>query len=79
MTDLLNADRAPQLLKPEDAGKRLGVHADTVRRMVEAGEIEGIDVGTTKYPRLRISEDALKKFIDSRTVTPASANSDGAS
>lgn len=60
---------APQLLKPKAAGARLGVSDDTIRRMVAAGELAGTDIGSERYPRLRISETALAEYIASRTTT----------
>lgn len=64
---------APRLLTPAQVGKHFGVHEDTVRRWVAAGKLRAVDIGTTKYPRLRIREDDLTQFIEDRTHSAPAA------
>lgn len=55
---------AVRLFTPAEAGAILRVSADVVRRRVNSGELRGVDVGTEKYPRMRIREDDLAEYID---------------
>ncbi len=64
----------PRLLKPAEAGEVLGVHADTIRRMVAHGTLRSVDVGSPGFPRLRIREDDLHEYIDDRTRAAPSAS-----
>lgn len=59
---------APRLYKPAEAGKLLGVHEQTVRRLVRDGHLRGVDMGVPGYPRLRIRDDDLEAFIETRTL-----------
>lgn len=68
-------DMTPRLYTPKEAGELLGgVSEQTVRRMVEAGQLRIVNVGTDPaYPRMRIREDDLMAFIEARTQeAPAS-------
>lgn len=60
---------APQLFTLNEAAERLGTSHDSVRRLIDGGELEAIDVsaGGTR-PRLRVSETALGDFISRRTL-----------
>ena len=58
---------ATQLYTTEEAGLILGVHEETVRRWVKLGRIRGVELGTDLRTRLRIREDDLEAFINSRT------------
>ena len=55
----------PPLLTPSEVADRLRVSANTVRSLIRSGEIESIRVGR----QLRVSEDALSRFITKRTLT----------
>ena len=55
----------PPLLTPTEVADRLRVSANTVRSLIRSGEIESIRVGR----QLRVSEDALSRFITKRTLT----------
>ena len=35
----------------------------TLRKLIESGGIEAVDIGTTTYKRYRITNEAVKKFI----------------
>lgn len=68
------AGRAPQMLTLEEAGERLAVSHDSVQRLVTAGELAVVDVGTgAKRARLRVSEDVLIQFIKDRTIEASKA------
>ena len=54
----------PPLLTPTEVADRLRVSANTVRSLIRSGEIESIRVGR----QLRVSEDALSRFITKRTL-----------
>ncbi len=63
------AEIAPQLLRLEDAGARLGVGRNTVVRLVNAGHIAVVDISAGHVrPRLRISETELARFIAARAI-----------
>lgn len=54
-------------LTVEETAAELRVHKRSVYRLVTAGEIAWINVGTgTKRPRIRISRDALDRYLKSR-------------
>lgn len=54
---------APQLLKAEEVAARLGVSPGHVYRLVERGDLAKVKIGAA----MRVSEDALAKFIEERT------------
>jgi predicted site-specific integrase-resolvase len=50
------------------------VSTTTMRSYVSGGEIPFTDVGRNGRPRIRISEDDLRRFMEARkTKTPAGA------
>lgn len=53
-------------LSTKDAAKIIGVHPNTMRCYVEDGEIAYVDIGRHGRPRIRISEDELRAFMDKR-------------
>lgn len=54
---------ADDLLTPAQAGKKLGVSHDTVDRLIAAGRLSFVNVGTSKRRRARIRESDLERFI----------------
>lgn len=56
-----------QLLSVAQFAKRLHVSPATAYRIVAAGRIDWTDIGTGTRPRIRISERALRKYVDGRT------------
>jgi excisionase family DNA binding protein len=65
-----------QLLTVTEVGKRLGVGRVTVWRHVKNGHLRVVDVATGgTRPCLRIREDDLQAFVDSKTYDsgPAAA------
>lgn len=52
-------------------GRRIGVTAQYVRELVDAGHFPGtIDVGTGAYRKLRIPEAAVDAFLAKALVVP---------
>lgn len=65
------------LLSLKEAGERLGVSHDTVNRLVRQGALRVADVSAgAQRARLRISEDELARFIESRTYSAPEQDSD---
>lgn len=63
------APAAPQLLSTEQVAQRLGVGANTVLRLVAAGDLDAVDIATRgSRPRLRYREDKVAELIERRTV-----------
>lgn len=55
------------LLHPKEAAKRLGVSLSTVWRLIRAGDLKTVSVGTNPdFPRLRIRPEDLEAFIQER-------------
>lgn len=63
----------PDLTPPEIA-ERLRVHADKVRHWIERGELEAVNLATSRCgrPRYRVSAEALERFLERRQVLPRS-------
>ncbi len=58
----------PKLYTPKEAGELIGVSEDTIRKLVKSGDLAATNIGTgTINPVMRISEQALTDFIESRT------------
>lgn len=51
------------LLRVGDAARELGVHPNTVRRWVSAGELDVIRLGAGPKPAIRIAPDDLAAFL----------------
>ena len=64
----------PYLLTVAEAARFLNVNAKTVRRLITAGELAAIAVGTATTPtgrRYRIRLRELKRFVTGRGEAPA--------
>lgn len=57
----------------EQFGDRLGIGRATAYRIVAARQVDTTDVAVRGRPRLRISEDALQKFVARRTEQGSAA------
>ncbi len=58
------------LLSPSEVARRLGVHVETVRRLIRRGEIPGVfRFGGV----IRISESALTTWLQSRSLAKSEA------
>lgn len=55
---------ATQLLTVPETGQRLGVHKQSVYRLIWAGQLAVVNVGNGKRrPRLRIKESSIEDYI----------------
>lgn len=59
---------ADKLLTVEQAAERLQMHPATVRRFIREGTLAGKRIGARQW---RISESALRDFIDGNHAKPA--------
>lgn len=58
---------APKLLLTvPEAAEELRVSNDSVYRLIAAGLIQTVDVGTARRPRTRVTRAALEEFIAAR-------------
>jgi len=58
----------PRLLPVEAAATQLAVSPNTVYRLIARGALRAVDVDASgRKPRLRVREDDLGRFINSRT------------
>lgn len=62
-----------QLLTVQQFADRIGVHKRTAYRIVAARQVDWTDVSTTGRPSIRVSERALKRYVDSRTEQGSAA------
>lgn len=65
------APRATLTLTPAEAAFELRISEDSFMRLVAAGEIDTVDVGTGKQARTRVTWAALEAFLASRTTQRA--------
>lgn len=56
---------------PPQLAQRLRVSCEKITGWIRAGELEGVNLASTgsKRPRFRVSEDALERFLLSRSAT----------
>jgi len=67
---------ASDLLKPVDVAKRLNLSCCTVLRMIEGGELPAVRLRQGKRKgTYRVYEQALEKWLRSKTVTTAAHSS----
>ncbi len=57
-------DGLPRIFTVEEVAEHLGCHRSTVHRMIAAGEIRSIRVGIGKRARHRVTEDALRSYLE---------------
>lgn len=61
----MSVDTAPTWFTVTEAAERLGVHKQTIYRLIYAGLLGWNNISTGKRPRIRISLDSLKAFAKS--------------
>jgi transposase len=61
------------LMTVEEFGKRIKVGRATAYRIVAASQVATTDVAVRGRPRLRISEQELKRYVDRRTEQGSAA------
>jgi hypothetical protein len=49
-----------------DFGRRLGISRASAYRIVAAGQVDLVNVGTGRAPRIRITEEALQRYLAGR-------------
>lgn len=59
-------------LTTADVAERLGISTDAVDRLVADRQITYVNVGSTKRPRRRFTEDDVADLIERRTQKAAS-------
>ncbi len=52
------------LLKTSDVARLLGVHPETVRRMVRAGILAACYLSSNLRPKLRFKPEVVRGFVD---------------
>jgi excisionase family DNA binding protein len=57
---------ALRYLTTAEAAKAIGVSPNTIRTYIAAKALPAVNVARTGRKRIRISEDALKAFMDAR-------------
>jgi len=55
-------------LSPDEAAGWLGVSPATVRRLLAAGRLPFVELGTGERPLRRIAISALERFVDPQAV-----------
>ena len=62
------------LLTPREAADRLGCSVNHVRRLISRGELRAIDIAGagSRRTKLRVRNDDLGRYVDSRTPGPTS-------
>jgi excisionase family DNA binding protein len=54
--------------KVPDVASQLDCGRDHVLHLIEAGELDAIDISVGGRPSYRVSQDAIDRFIEARTV-----------
>lgn len=55
------------LMTVDEVGEILRISRDGVYRRISAGEIQTVNVGSAKRPRMRITHAALEDYLNKRT------------
>jgi excisionase family DNA binding protein len=62
-----STDREPEsLVSVRDVADQLGVHPETIRRLIHNGRLDGVRVGRV----LRVQRDAVDRFVAHQRVKP---------
>lgn len=59
MNSMLSNVTTDRLLTPEDVARFLGVHVETVKRLLRNGALDGFKVGK----KWRVRSEALQRFV----------------
>lgn len=65
---------AAHLLTVPETARRLGVQRNTVYRLINSRALRTVNVAASGKPRIRIREDDLAAFIESRTASAPSVD-----
>jgi excisionase family DNA binding protein len=52
------------MLTSKQAAEKLGVHPETLRRMVRDGRLKAVHLGKGPRSKLRVEESEVQRFID---------------
>jgi excisionase family DNA binding protein len=62
-----SADGDPALISVREVADRLGVHPETIRRLIHDGRLDAVRVGRV----LRVHRDAVDRFLARQRVKPS--------
>jgi excisionase family DNA binding protein len=62
-----SADGDPALISVREVADRLGVHPETIRRLIHDGRLDAVRVGRV----LRVHRDAVDRFLALQRVKPS--------
>lgn len=54
------------MLTLSDVATRLGISADSVRRLIDAGRLEAVNVSAGQRKRWRVDPAALERFVEAQ-------------
>lgn len=63
----IEAEPQPELYSVREVAERLGVHPETIRRLIHEGRMDAVRVGRV----LRVARADVEAFIDRQRVKPA--------
>ncbi|HEY6279513.1 MAG TPA: helix-turn-helix domain-containing protein [Streptosporangiaceae bacterium] len=61
------------MLTASQVCERLRISRETLRQLIQSGQITAIRVGPGPTAHVRISEDALAEYVERQTVKPAAS------
>jgi excisionase family DNA binding protein len=62
-----SADQKPDLVSVRDVAGQLGVHPETIRRLIHDGRLDAVRVGRV----LRVHREAVDRFLSRQRVKPS--------
>jgi excisionase family DNA binding protein len=62
-----SAERQPDLVSVRDVADQLGVHPETIRRLIHDGRLDAVRVGRV----LRVHREAVDSFLARQRVKPS--------
>ena len=62
-----SADSQPDLVSVRDVADQLGVHPETIRRLIHDGRLDAVRVGRV----LRVHREAVDSFLARQRVKPS--------
>jgi excisionase family DNA binding protein len=62
-----SSDQQPDLVSVRDVAGQLGVHPETIRRLIHDGRLDAVRVGRV----LRVHREAVDRFLARQRVKPS--------
>jgi excisionase family DNA binding protein len=62
-----SSDQQPDLVSVRDVADQLGVHPETIRRLIHDGRLDAVRVGRV----LRVHREAVDRFLARQRVKPS--------